>query len=312
MIPGIIKESPSKAIFMKTFFLALAMAAAAAAQAFPPATAAAADTPPETVVATSGTRKITAGEVNKLVAGLPLQMRQNYERDPRGFLAQWFLLQKLLAMAEEQKLAEKSPYKETLVVQRMTALAQFMMQEKSATTVVPEEDLKKAYESKKDDYTMAKVKIIYIPFVGAQAQAATGDKKTLSEPEALAKAEGVVKKARDGGDFVKLVAENSEDPVSKERQGDFGPIRRGDKLPPAIIQAVFALKPGSVSDPVRQPNGYYILRLQELTPQAFEEVKDALFNDLKNARVQQWVEANAKSVDVKVEKPEFFGPARPK
>jgi peptidyl-prolyl cis-trans isomerase C len=102
------------------------------------------------------------------------------------------------------------------------------------------------------------------------------------------------------------VAEHSEDPISKEKQCDFGPIKRGDRLPDAIKQAVFSLKLGQISDPVRQPNGYYIFRLQELTPQAFDEVKEAISSELKNLRLREWLDANAKSVELKVERPDFF------
>ncbi|MBI4906885.1 MAG: peptidyl-prolyl cis-trans isomerase [Acidobacteria bacterium] len=292
---------------MKTTLCLFAMASSVFAQLAPPATPGAADIAPETVVATTGDRKITAGEVNKLIQALPLQMKQGFERDPRGFLSQWFLLQRLLAMAEEKKLDQRSPYKETIAIQRMSALAQFMIEDRGATTVVSEEDLKKSYEARKNDYTMAKVKLIYVPFVAGQAQAVAGS-SSMTEAQALAKAEEAVKTARSGADFVKLVAEMSEDPISKEKQGDFGPIRRGDKLPDPIKSAVFSLKPGQVSDPVRQPNGYYIFRLQEMTAQALDEVKDTLFNELKNAKVKEWLDANAKATEVKVEKQEFFAP----
>ncbi len=296
---------------MKAFLLLVVYAASVAAQALAPAPKTPADFPPETVVAVSGDRKITAAEVIKLFESLPLQMRQSYERDPKGFLSQWFLLNKLSAMAEEQKVDQRPPYKEMLAVQRMTMLAQSMMDVKAASVNIPQEDLQKAYEAKKDDYLMAKVKIIYVPFVAGEAQSVTAGQKTMTEAQALAKAEGVVKKARAGEDFVKLVAENSEDPISKERQGDFGPVRRGDKLPEQIKQSIFTLKPGEVTDPVRQPNGYYILRLQEMTPQPYDEVREVLYNEIKNARVKEWMDANVKSVEVKVENPEFFAPKKP-
>lgn len=294
---------------MKLLLCTLALSTGVFAQLAPPATSGGADIPADTVVATTGDRKITAGEVNALMQNMPMQMRQTFERDPRGFLSQWFLLQRLLSMAEARKLQERSPYKENLAIQRMTALAQYMIEEQGQLIKLSDEDLKKAYEARKEDYTMAKVKLIYIPFVSGQAQAVAGS-NAMAEPQALAKAEDVVKKARAGGDFVKMVAEFSEDPISKEKQGDFGPVRRGDKLPDPIKIAIFGLKPGQISDPVRQPNGYYVFRLQELTAQALDEVKDALHGELKNAKVKEWLDSNAKSVEVKVEKPEYFAPKR--
>jgi parvulin-like peptidyl-prolyl isomerase len=286
------------------------LSAALAQAQNPPAPQAAAPKEPitgTTVIGTSGGTPVTAAEIQKMVEALPPQMRGNYNRDPKGFLSQWFMLKKLVAMAEKMKLQEQPPYKEGIEIARMQVLWQAMIEEQSKTLTLSPEDLKKAYDAKKDDYTQAMLKVIYIPFANsAQTQAAAGGKKLLTEPEALAKAEGLAKQARAGGDFVKLVAEHSEDPISKEKQGDFGPIKRGDRLPDAIKQAVFQMKMGQISDPVRQPNGYYIFRLQDLSPQAFEEVKEAISSDLKNQKLREWLETNAKAVEFKADRPEFF------
>jgi len=259
-----------------------------------------------TVVGTSGDRKITVADVNKIMAGLPPQMKQNFSRDVKGFLSQWFMLQRLVDEAEKLKLADKSPYKEGIQMARMQILSQALIEERSQVTDIPMDEQKKFYEQRKDNFTMAKLKLIYVPFASGNTAAAAGGKKVLTEPEALAKAEALVKQARGGGDFVKLVKENSEDPISKEKDGDFGPIRRGDQLPDAIKQTVFALRPGDISEPVRQPNGYYVFRLVEMTPQAFEEVQSNLLTELKNVRLKTWLDGQAKSVELKVERQDFF------
>ncbi|MBL8222314.1 MAG: peptidyl-prolyl cis-trans isomerase [Bryobacterales bacterium] len=189
---------------------------------------------------------------------------------------------------------------------RMQILSQALIEERSQITDIPMDEQKKFYEQRKDSFTMAKLKLIYVPFAAGNAAAAAGAKKVLTEPEALAKAEALVKQARGGGDFVKLVKENSEDPISKEKDGDFGPIRRGDQLPEAIKQTVFSLRPGDTSEPVRQPNGYYVFRLVEMTPQAFEEVQSTLLTELKNVRLKAWLDGQAKSVELKVERQDFF------
>jgi peptidyl-prolyl cis-trans isomerase C len=297
---------------MKSLFLLLLLSSALIQAQNPPPPPAATTPPPEpitdsTVVGSTGDTKLTAAEVRKIVETLPPQMRGNYTRDPKGFLSQWFMLKRLVAVAEKQKLHEQAPYKEGIEIARMQVLWQAVIEETTKTQTITPDELKAAYEIKKNDFTQAMLKVIYIPFAAStQTQAAAGGKKLLTEPEALAKAEGLAKQARAGGDFLKLVAEHSEDPISKEKQGDFGPIKRGDRLPDAIKQAVFSLKLGQISDPVRQPNGYYIFRLQELKPQAFDEVKEAISSELKNLRLREWLDANAKSVELKVERPDFF------
>lgn len=291
----------------------LALALCASAQTppapKPAAPAASAEVTPATVVAEVDGKKLTAADIDKIAVSIPPQMRQNYAKDPKGFLSQWFLLKKIASLAETEKLDQKSPYKEGIELQRASLLMQALINERTQNTPVSVEEQKKAYEQRKDQFAMAKVKIIYVPMVTGAAPPDAA-RKTLTEAEALARSEGLVKEARAGKDFVALVKQHSEDPISKERDGDFGPIRRADKLPDAIKNAVFALKAGEVSDPVRQPNGYYILKLTEFTTQPFEEVQDSLHSDLRNQQVRQWMESMAKATEVKVEKQDYFDKLR--
>jgi peptidyl-prolyl cis-trans isomerase C len=293
---------------MKSSLLLFALAASALAQNAPPPALAAnpQEVTPETVVAEVEGKKYTAGDINKLADYLPPQMRPNFTRDPKAFLSQWFMLKKVASMAEAEKLDQKSPYKEGLEIQRMSLLMQALVNEQSTKMPVTPEEQKKAYEARKDEFTQAKVKIIYIPFSTGPAPPADGAKKPMTEAEALAKAETVVKQGRAGTDFVALVKQYSEDPISKDAGGDFGPIKKGDKLPDAVKQAVFALKPGEISEPVRQPNGYYVFRLSELQPQAFEEVQEVLFNEMRNQRMKEWMDKIAKSTEVKVQNEAYF------
>ncbi len=260
----------------------------------------------DTVVATTGVKKITVADIDRILESLPQGMRQNYNRDPKGFLSQWFLLLRLTEEAETRKLQDQSPYKEGIRVAQMQVLSQAVIEEVSKMTPVDPEDQKKHYEARKDEFTQASLKIIYVPFVTSQQQSSDPAKKSLTEPEALAKCEGLLKELRAGADFVKYVQQHSEDPISKEKNGDFGPIKRADKLPDAIKQAVFQLKPNEISEPVRQPNGYYLLKLTSLAPQPYDDVKEIIHVELKNRKVREWIESNAKAVELKVERADYF------
>ncbi|MBI3207630.1 MAG: peptidylprolyl isomerase [Candidatus Solibacter usitatus] len=261
---------------------------------------------PDTVVAMVGGRKITSADVDKILMSMPPSVRLNYEKSPQGFLSTYFLLSKLVEEAEKTKIAEQDHIKKVLEYQRTTTLAQLFIEERSRTTIVSKEELQRAYEARKSEFTEAKVKIIYIPFVSGAAASVAGAAKSMTEPQALAKAEGVVKKAKAGADFEKLVEENSEDPVSKGKKGDFGPVKKADKLPDAIKMAVFSLKVGEVSDPVRQPNGYYILKLMELTAQSYDDLSETLFRDARDAKVREWMDGISKATQVKVQREDFF------
>jgi hypothetical protein len=269
-----------------------------------------AEVKPDTVVAVSDGKKITAAEVTNLIEGLPPQIKQNYSRDPRGFLNQWFLLKRLVEQAEKAGLPEKSPYKEGLAVQRMQSLAQAQIEETSRTIQASVEDQKKYYESKKDNYTQAEVKIIYIAFANDPGATGVGGKKLPTEAEAKAKADGFVKELRAGADFIKYVKEHSEDPVSVGKNGDFGPVSRGDQLPEPVKSAIFALKPAQISDPVKQPNGFYIFRLEKMVAKPFEEVQATLQNEVRQQKLREWIESNQKAIEIKVENQAFFDAAK--
>ncbi|MBN2361859.1 MAG: peptidylprolyl isomerase [Deltaproteobacteria bacterium] len=70
-----------------------------------------------------------------------------------------------------------------------------------------------------------------------------------------------VQRARAGEDFAGLANELSDD-VSAKHGGDMGFFRRGD-IVESFENAAFALRPGEISEPVRTPLGWHVIRLVE-------------------------------------------------
>jgi len=265
---------------------------------------------PDTVVATVDGKPVTVAELQGLYRTVGPQVQQNAAGDPVGFLRQYGMLKRLSAHAEKQKLDQVSPYREALAAGRMQILYQAAIQHAYENIPVTAEDQKKFYEANPDRWSQARVKVIYIPFSENPA-AASGSKKPLSEKEARAKAEEIVKQLRSGADFVKMVREHSEDPTSKAKDGDFPVISKSDQIPDAIKQAVFALKKGEISDPVRAPNGFYIFRAEEVLVKPYEAVRDEIFNEIKLARLREFLDTIQKGIEVKVENEAFFRQAAP-
>jgi parvulin-like peptidyl-prolyl isomerase len=131
-------------------------------------------------------------------------------------------------------------------------------------------------------------------------------KKSLTEAEAKRKIEDLRKKLDSGADFAQLAKENSDDKESAEKGGEFPPLKQNSAYPEAIKKAVFELKPGQISQPLRQPNGFYLIRLDELRTQPYEEVRVQIYEEMKRKEFNEWMQGLQKRYEVKVENPDFF------
>jgi parvulin-like peptidyl-prolyl isomerase len=196
---------------------------------------------------------------------------------------------------------------------RMVALATAQLQESQNQVSVKPEEVQKYYETNQDLFTQVRLKVIYISFSpDPAAQPATSGKKLLTEAEAKAKVEKLFAQLQAGADFVKLVKENSEDAASASKDGDFGTYRRSDQqLPEEVKAAIFTLKQGQVSKPVRQPNGYYIFRVEEIGVEPFGKVQEQISGALTSSRVNEMVMATRKSLDIKIVNETLFAPVEP-
>lgn len=290
--------------------------APAPAQSQPPAKPAAPvnlmTLPPETVIATFDDQKILAGELQAVLRAFDPQQQQLRLSDLRAFLDQYAFMKRLSSMAVKDGLDQKTPLKEQIAYNRLAALAQAQLAAKQDAVVVSPEEVRKFYDANPDLYTQARIKLIYIPFSpNASAQQDPAAKKVLSESEAKAKAEKLYADLQAGADFVKLVKENSGDATSVAKDGDYTPIRKSDQIPPEIKNAVFALKPSEVARPIRQPNGFYIIRLEGIEMESFAAVETKLTGDLADAQTRDWIQNTQKSIQIKIEYPTVFAPAPP-
>src|ERR1700691_5667509 len=106
---------------MKLFALVASAAAVICAQS--PITT----LPPNTVVATSDGKPITAGEIRSLLESGQPNMVGAVRQDPEKFLGSIFVMRYLASEAEKQHLAEQSPTKEQLEIVRDRILVQAMV-----------------------------------------------------------------------------------------------------------------------------------------------------------------------------------------
>lgn len=266
--------------------------------------------PAGTVVATIDDQKVLAGDLQAVLRAFDPQQQQARLSDLRSFLDQFALMMRLSSMAQKTGLDQKTPLKEQIAYNRLVALAQAQLQEAQTSAAVSAEEVRKFYDSNPDLYTQARIKLIYIPFSpNASAPQDPKAKKVLTESEAKAKADKLYADLQAGADFVKLVKENSGDATSVAKDGDYTPIRKSDQIPPEIKNAVFALKPAEVARPIRQPNGFYIIRLEGIETETFAAVERKLTGELADAHVRDWIQNTQKSIQIKIEYPALFAPA---
>ena len=273
---------------------------------------------PETVVAKVGGKPVTVAEVKAMIARLPSELQQAFSQNPKGAMQSLYLMEHLNKEAAKTNLAAQSPYKEQLEMQRMQILAQAVLTEQSQKTVVADADVEKRFEADKSKYETAKIRAIYVGFADPKAPApkpAEGEKPkpALTEAEAKAKAEGLVKQLKSGADFAALAKSESDEKGSAAKGGDMGTIRRGDQIPEDIKKAIFAMKAGEVTDPMKQGAGFFIIRVDETGVQKLSEVREQLLAAMKQERFQEWMTGVQKQFEVTIENEAFFGkpPAAP-
>jgi peptidyl-prolyl cis-trans isomerase C len=116
------------------------------------------------------------------------------------------------------------------------------------------------------------------------------------------RAEAVLKRAKTGEDFEKLVQAYSEDESSKENGGDLGYFTRGWTVP-GFEEVAFDTNPGEISDIVETRYGYHIIKVEDhldARERSFEEmryyIRDELQRQMVTSRVQEFIrETTAKA-----------------
>jgi peptidyl-prolyl cis-trans isomerase C len=298
-----------KVIALSVLCLGCALAQTAAPPPTPPKPAALPDLPANTQIASfdDGT-VMTMGELRGILSNLDVQQRQGAVANIQAFLDEWALLQKVSKMALTDKLDQESPTKEQLLYARTLVLYQAEVQHQGNPTRIDGAEIDQYYSQNKVKYQQVKADAIYIAFSNSAAsQIGSDGKKILSEAEAKAKIAGLLEQVRKGADFKKLAKENSDDEMSRAKDGYFATLNPTDNIPDAIRTAVFALKAGETTAVIAQPNGFYIFRAEEITFKPLSEVRDQIYSTLKTGRLEKWMADLHKDTKAKILNPALIG-----
>ena len=156
------------------------------------------------------------------------------------------------------------------------------------TATVTDADVKSQFESRPHDYDEYRLSHI---FVAIRGDATTSAGKTRrSEAQALARAWALKRKLDTGADFALLAKTQSDDGATASVGGELSSIF-DMYLADEFAAAVHRLAVGQVSPPTRGPNGYHLIRLEEIHRATFETAKGMIEAELQEeARARSSVE----------------------
>jgi peptidyl-prolyl cis-trans isomerase D len=154
--------------------------------------------------------------------------------------------------------------------------------------IVPSEaELHRAYENEKEKFRSPERILTRHILVKA-------GKTPDEDAKAKAKAEGLLKQLKGGGDFAELAKKNSDDPGSGSKGGDLGWLVKGQTVKP-FEDAAFALKPNEISDLVKTQFGYHIIQVQDHQQphlRSFDEARAQLTDEIRKQRASQTMEVS--------------------
>ncbi|MCS7309460.1 MAG: peptidylprolyl isomerase [Armatimonadota bacterium] len=137
--------------------------------------------------------------------------------------------------------------------------------------------------------------------------------RAKAEEDAKAKAQKVYEEIKAGKDFAEAAKEYSDDRSNKDRGGDLGAFARG-MMVPEFEQAAFALKPGEVSEPVKTPYGWHIIKVERLGRDIPAAEKARLTQLIVRQRIGQYYQEllrRANAQNLLLPKPAASAPAQP-
>jgi peptidyl-prolyl cis-trans isomerase C len=261
--------------------------------------------PDDAVVGKVAGRDLTMGEVRTMLRGAPPNLSQAIQTDPRGVINSLLILHSLAAEGFKQELEQQSPLKEQLEYQRKQLVAQAYLDRNTSRFYPTNDEVLQFYRDKKDRFETATVRAIYVSFVAPDAPVSPRE-KTRTEAQAKKFIEDLAAQIAKGADFATLARKFSDDKESGAKGGEFGVIRKSDALDEEIKKAVFALTKGQISAPVKQANGFYLFQLDKRETQSYAEVREKLFDELRQSRFQEWFRGIQQQNSVEV-LPGFFG-----
>jgi peptidyl-prolyl cis-trans isomerase C len=199
----------------------------------------------DAVVATIAGTPITLGELVAARRGLPEEFQQLPDEVLMDALIEQMANQLLLAQAAREAGLDQDLAVQMALKNGERAVLASAFLEQAVTERVTDAAIEAAYQER---------------FANAEPVQEARAAHILVEDEATAKE--IKAKLDDGADFAALAAEYGTDGTAS-RGGDLGWFVH-EQMVPEFADAVFAMEPGTVSEPVQTPFGWHIIKLVEM------------------------------------------------
>lgn len=228
---------------------------------------------------------VTRAQFEKLVSTLNPDMPKNSQQMLAEQYAKALVLQDL---AERQHLPETQHFKDMMDYMHTQILAAEVVnqaKEKAKPTAAEVQDY---YDKHKADYEQAAFKRL---FIAKSNPSLKQDTKQPTEAELKLEADKMRARAAAGEDFDKLQKEVYENTGIKTPPPPTSiPNWRRTMVPPTQT-LIFDLKPGEVSQPIVQPEGIYIYKLESKKTVPLSDVRAEIEQTIQNEKLRNNLES---------------------
>jgi len=222
-----------------------------------------------------GAKSITDADVKNVMGNIPEAQKQqiNNDADVKARMVDNMVVEELFVMeAEKTGISKDKEFQTALDRARRQLLTQRYLQ-RSVQPKITDANMRKFFDKNKNRYSQDEVRASHV----------------LLKSEAEAKE--VYEKAKAGEDFEVLAKKYSKDPSVAQNMGDLGFFTRS-RMVPQFADAAFSMKPGEISQPVKSPFGYHVIKMvekKEGKPVKFDDVKDQVRGDFQNESINELI-----------------------
>jgi peptidyl-prolyl cis-trans isomerase C len=261
---------------------------------------------PEAVVVTIGTEKITRAQFEGILAALAENGRAATTPAAKRQVAdQVGEIMGLAQEARKRKVDQSPGVQQMMTISSDQVLANALAKRVSSELKIDDAQLHAYYDAHKADFEEATASHILIRFKGSRVPVKP-NQKDLTEEEALAKAQDIHNRLVAGADFAAIAKAESDDTGAEKNGGSLGPPFPRGKMVPQFDAAAFSLPVGQISEPVKSPFGYHIIKVEERKAKTFEEARPEVEKKVKPELIRAAMENIHKQTPVTLDD-SYFG-----